>query len=202
MRQRLGENIGWIFNTGNKFKSDESGSNSLATTMIRQRIPTFPQRRMRDSRAVDNRLVVPKQPRGTIQRDPKHAQSVSKINDLLDSSASGHKLRPISGRFNLVLTFSEPISWSLIQHMQNPSARASRDNIVHQICVFKGGRADLLSLGWRHMIWELLFGTTVHRFHPAITLWLLAKHFFMFRNLCTKPDAPMRKLSNISTNTF
>ena len=88
------------------------------TMMVGQGIPVFREGRVWNGGAVNDSLIVTKEPCRSIQRDTKDAESVTEINDLFDSLTGGHELGAIGGHFNLTLAGTEPSSRCLVEEME------------------------------------------------------------------------------------
>ena len=170
------------------------------TVMIGQGIPAFREGRVWNSGAVNNSLIVTKEPWRSIQRDTKHAESVVKINDLFDSLTGSHELGTIGSHFDWTLVGAEPSSRCLVEEMEDPSGRSTSNDIMHKIANEEGGGADGLAVRNAHIGRDVFRDRPIDSIHPIMVGRGVAIVLFMWRDACANAEDAMGEITDIPTN--
>jgi hypothetical protein len=101
-------------------KVDDLRCDSLAHTVVRQRVVPLGESRMRNGGTCDNRLVIALHVCLSLYGYSRVSQGCPQIENLLCSYASCIKLRAVSSRFGGILSLGKPINRSAVKHMRMP----------------------------------------------------------------------------------
>jgi hypothetical protein len=69
--------------------------------------------------AVDDRLIITKHVALLAYRDTKIPEGITQVNDLLNTGAGSHKLRPIGSSFHCGLLLGVPVKRGLVEKMKD-----------------------------------------------------------------------------------
>lgn len=127
------QDVCWIEIAREMINVNDPCSNRFSNMMKGESIVTlvkFVEGVLRNDRAVNNSLIVPKNITLAVDWNPKVMKRSAKINDLINTCPCSNEFRAIGSCLNSCLLLRVALDWSLVEEMQDPSDRMPCQHVM------------------------------------------------------------------------